>query len=73
MTLNLLFGRWWLIVCPPSGALCDGHKGCISRAVRCLMTELTYIWLFARLPVAHLIQVTRGLNDMETIAEVLTY
>ena len=31
MTLQLLRGRWWKIVCPPYGAFCHFHKGIIPE------------------------------------------
>ena len=42
MNLNLLRGRWWPIVCPPSGAFLNCQKGCIYGEVCTQLTELTY-------------------------------
>ena len=42
MTLQLLCGRWRLIVCPPSSMFLKYQKGCIPEAVRDLLPELTY-------------------------------
>ena len=72
MTLHLLCGRWWKILCPPYGTICNVQKGCITRAVHGPMMALTYTQWYTRLPVVKLMQVTEGLPAMFTIAEVLT-
>ena len=72
MTLYLLCGRWWLIVCPPSGAFCNVQKVCIPGAVRSLLPTLTYSQWFTRLPVVHLFtQFPMCLPDMDTRAKEL--
>ena len=42
MTLHILLGMWWKIVCPPSGALHNVQKVCIPGAVCTLLSTLTY-------------------------------
>ena len=37
MTLDLLCGRCWTLVCPPSEALLNCQKGCISVAEQVLL------------------------------------
>ena len=50
------------------------HKGCLPKAVHGLLPSLTHPKCYTRLPMAHLVtQVTRGLPDTVTRAEVLTY
>ena len=58
-TFNLIHGRWWTI-------------GFTSLDVHILLLSLNYPQLFTRLPVVQLMQVTRGLTDMDTRSEVLT-
>ena len=41
MILHPLRGRWWPIVCPPSGTLRNGQKECTGE-VRYLMLALNY-------------------------------
>ena len=74
MTIQLLRGRWWPIVCPPSGAVLNFQKGCITGAVCTLLTELIYPQRCIRLHVVHLVtQGTSGLPATIPSAEVLTY
>ena len=42
MTLCLLRERWWSIVCPPSDALLNFLKGCISAAEYVLLPANQY-------------------------------
>ena len=56
MTLYLLFGRCWPIVCTPSEAFCNRHKLCIPGSVCILLTALTYPRWYTRLPLVHLLQ-----------------
>ena len=73
MTPHLLRGRWWPISCPPSGALCDVHKGCITGEVCTLLPAFNYPQCYTRLHVVRLVtQCPRGLPDTSPIAEVLT-
>ena len=39
MTLHIHCGRWWPIVCPPSGSFLNFQKGCIPGAVRSLLMD----------------------------------
>ena len=55
MTLNILFGRWWTIVCPPSRELHNVQKGCINGAVHTLLPALTNPQGFTRLHVVSLV------------------
>ena len=72
-TLYLLHGRWWEMVFPPSGALHNDQKECIPRAIRGLMTELTYPQWYTILPLVHLLQLSsKDLPDSITIYKVLT-
>ena len=71
ITLHPHHGRWCPIVFPPSGALDKGQKVCIPGVVRNLLPELTYPQWNIRLPMVHLMQVTKGLPDMVTKSEVL--
>ena len=60
------------IVWPPSGGLNNSHKGCINRAVRGMMSVLTYPQWYARLHMVRLVsQGTRGLPDTAPLAELL--
>ena len=43
MILHLYFGRWLLIVCPPSGAFTTARRYCIIGEVSRLLQTLTYI------------------------------
>ena len=64
MAPHLLRVRWCPIVCPPSGALCSGQKGCIPGAVHILLPTLTYHRWYTRLHVVRLVsQGPRGLSD----------
>ena len=73
MTLHLLYGGWWTLLCPPSGALCNVQKGCAPGTVRTLLTALTYPQWYTRLHVVHLVtQGNRGLPDTLPRAEELT-
>ena len=61
MTLHLHCGRWWPILCPPSGALRNGRKGSTIRSVCSMMPALSYTHWYTRLPMVHLVtQFTRG-------------
>ena len=55
MTLHLLRGRWWSIVCPHSGVLLNCQKGCIHGAVRTMLPELIHPQWCIRLHVVHLV------------------
>ena len=46
---------WWLILCPPSSAFFEYRRGCLIRAVRSLLPELTYPRWYTRLPLIHLL------------------
>ena len=73
MTLQLLHRKWWTIVCPPSCALCNGQKGCITGAVRGLLLELIYPQWYTRLYMVCLVSHgNRGLPDTVPRSEVLT-
>ena len=73
MTLHLLHERWWTIVCPPSGALRNGQKGCIPGAVRGLLLVLTYHQWYTRLHLVYLVsQGPSYLPDTFPRAELLT-
>ena len=41
MTLHILRGRWWSIVCPTSGVIIYVQKGYIPVYVRILLPALT--------------------------------
>ena len=74
MTLHLLHRRWWPILCPPSGMLCNVQKCCIPRAVHTLLPALTYPQWYTRLHMVRLVtQGPRGLPDAIPRVEVLTY
>ena len=73
MSLHLLHGRWWPIVCPPSSALRGVQKGCISIAELTLLPTLTYPQWYTRLYMVRLVaQVSRVLPDNVAIAELIT-
>ena len=72
MNLHFLRGKWWPIVFPPSCASVTSRRDFIVRAVRSLLTELTYPHFFTGLPLVHLMQFPRGLPNMYTISELLT-
>ena len=60
------------MVFSPSGAFCNAHKRFIPGAVYILILALTYSQWFSKLPLVHLMQVTRALPDMDTISNLLT-
>ena len=73
MALHLLRGMWWIIVCPPSGVLCDVQKGCVSGAVSTFLPDLTYPQRNTRLQVVRLVpQGPRVPTDTVAIAQVIT-
>ena len=73
MTLHLLYGRWWPIVCPPFGVPRNIHEGCINGSICTLLLALTYPQWYTRLHVVHLVtQGNRGLPDTLPRAEELT-
>ena len=55
MTLHLHRGRWWPIVCTPSGALLNFQKVCIPGSVRSLLPAKPVLGGTSGLSVAHLI------------------
>ena len=72
MTLHLLRGRWWTIVCPPSGAFLNCRKGYIPISLCTLLPALTYPWWYTGLPVVCIVtQGPRGLPDTVPSTEVL--
>ena len=64
MTLHLHYVICWPIVCPPSGDLHNGQKGCIPGAVSSLLPTLTYPQWYNRLPMVKLLKVPKVLPDM---------
>ena len=55
MNLHLIRGRWWPILCTPSGAFLNCQKVLHHQAVCSLLLELTYAQWYNILPVVHLI------------------
>ena len=73
MTLHLLRGRWWTIVCPPYIVLRSSHRGCIPIAVCSLLPALIYPHRYTRLHTVRLVrQGPRGLPDNVPRADILT-
>ena len=74
MTLRLLCGKCWTLVCPPSVALRNVQNGCIPGAVHGLLLAITYPQSYTKLRLVHLVsQDPRGLPDTVPRTEVLTY
>ena len=73
MTLHLLYGRWWPIVCPPSSAFLNYQKRFINGALHTLLLALTYPKWRIRLYVVQLVtQGPSGLPATIPSADVLT-
>ena len=56
MTLHLLCGRLWPIICPTSGMFVTYRRDCIFREVLSLMPKLTYPRWYTSFPLVHLLR-----------------